>query len=64
MEAIMTFLNGKKTYIVAVLFGVYNVGLALGYWAHDSGLITAINGVLASFGFGFLRSGVGKSGPQ
>ena len=57
----LKFLNGKKTYITAVLFGVYNIGLALGWWTADSTIITAINTVLAAFGLAFLRHGVSKS---
>ena len=62
MSGVLAFLSGKKTYIVAVLFGIYNIGLALGWWVHDSTLIIAIDGVLASFDFGFMRAGITKSG--
>ena len=58
----LEWLEGKKTFIVAILFGVFNVGVAVGWWPLDSEIIIAINSVLASFGFGFLRAGVNKSG--
>jgi len=58
---IIAFLDGKKTYIVAILFGVFNVGVALGWWTADSTVIQAINVVLGSFGFGFMRAGIKKS---
>ena len=62
MAKILAFLNGKKTYIVAVLFGVFNVGLAMGWWAADNQMITLVDSVLGTLGLSFLRAGVTKSG--
>lgn len=65
MQNLINFLNGKKTYITAILFGVFNVGVAVGWWTPDNQLIIAINSLFATFGFAFLRAGVTKSGsPQ
>lgn len=63
MQAILDFLNGKKTYIVAILLAVFDVGVAFGWWTFDSAVIQAVNALLAAFGLGFLRAGVTKSGP-
>ena len=58
MKTILEFLEGKKTYIVAFLFGVFNIGLAMGWWTADNQIIVTINSLLAMLGFGFLRAGV------
>ena len=60
MSSILEFLKGKKTYITAVLFGVYNVGIELAWWTPDDSIVVLVNGLLASFGFGFLRAGIKK----
>ena len=57
----LKWLEGKKTYITAILLVVYNVGIALGWWTMDNEIIIAINTVLAGFGLGFLRAGVAKA---
>ena len=57
----LQFLNGKKTYITAILFGIFNVGVALGYWTPDNTIILTVNSLLATFGFSFLRLGVANS---
>ena len=50
------FLQGKKTYLVALTAGIVATASALGYvipeWVWPA---------LASFGLGFLRAGVGRS---
>lgn len=56
------WLNGKKTYITAALFAVFNFGIAMGWWMADNEVITLINSLLAAIGFGFMRAGVTKSG--
>ena len=53
----MEWLQGKKTYITAILIAVYNVGIAVGWWTPDNQIIIAVNGLLAALGFGFLRAG-------
>jgi hypothetical protein len=63
MAAILAWLDGKKTYITAILLAVFDVGVAFGWWTFDSGVIQAVNALLAAFGLGFLRAGVAKSGP-
>jgi hypothetical protein len=62
MNKLLESLSGKKTYITAVLAAIFNLGLAFGWWTADNQVIIAINGLLAAFGFGFLRAGVTKSG--
>ena len=61
MSNIILFLRGKKTFIVAVLFGLYNLGLAMGWWTADSQTVEAVNTILGAFGLAFLRAGVSKS---
>jgi hypothetical protein len=61
MSKILEFLQGKKTYITATLFAVFNFGVAIGWWAPDNQIILLVNSLLAALGFGFLRAGVNKS---
>jgi len=61
MQGIIEFLQGKKTYITALLFGVFNFGAAVGWWTPDSTIWITINTILGMLGFGFLRAGVTKS---
>ena len=60
MKELLAFLEGKKTYITAILFGVFNFGYAMGWWALDNEIWIAINSLLAMFGLGFLRAGIKK----
>ncbi len=64
MQAILDWLSGRKTYIVAILTAIFDVGCAVGWWTFDNQIVVAVNGLLAAFGLGFLRAGVSKSGPQ
>jgi hypothetical protein len=56
----LEWLKGKKTYITAILAGVFNFGVAVGWWPLDNQVWVSINALLASFGLGFLRAGVNK----
>ncbi len=62
MENLINFLNGKKTYITALLFAVFNLGVVLNWWTADNQVVLAVNTLLGSLGFAFLRAGVTKSG--
>jgi len=64
MQAIIDFLSGKKTYIVAILFAVFNFGASIGWWTLDDATWKAVDILLGSLGFAFLRAGVSKSSPQ
>ncbi len=64
MQPILTFLNGKKTYIVAALFGIFNFGVAMQWWTPDNSLVTTIDSLLGALGLSFLRAGVTKSSPN
>ena len=64
MQSVIDFLKGKKTYITATLFGIFNLGVALNWWMPDNQAVLAINTLLGVFGFAFLRAGVTKSGNQ
>lgn len=62
MSSVISFLQGKKTYITAVLFGIFNLGLAIGWWTPDNQVVLAVNSIFATFGWAFMRAGVTKSG--
>lgn len=64
MQSILDWLSGKKTYVVAILLAVFDVGVTFGWWTFDNAVVQAVNALLAAFGLGFLRAGVTKSGPQ
>ena len=61
MKGLVEWLEGKKTYIVAILGALYNVGIAFAWWTPDDQYVILINSVLAALGVGFLRAGVTKS---
>jgi hypothetical protein len=58
MQAILEFLNGKKTYVIAFVAAASAAAQALGYtipdWAYT---------IEAAFGLGALRVAVAKSAP-
>jgi hypothetical protein len=58
MSSIWTWLQGKKTFIVAILIAVFNLGVASNWWMPEDPIVLAVNAILAAFGFGFLRSGM------
>lgn len=60
MGAILKFLDGKKTFITAILFGVANIGVILGWFTWEQ--VNIANGILAGFGLAFLRVAIDKSG--
>lgn len=60
MGSVIKFLEGKKTIICAILLGICNVGVAMGWWTWENASVA--NGILASFGLAFLRMGVDKAG--
>lgn len=59
MVALWSWLAGKKTYIMAVLYAVDAFGVQIGYWDDGGmrGTIEQIGIILA------LRSGIQASGP-
>lgn len=38
MQAILTWLSGKKTYIIGFAAAIYGAGVALGVWHNNPGL--------------------------
>jgi hypothetical protein len=52
-------LQGKKTYIVAILMAVVNILVMLGVLTNEQAI--AVNGLLAAFGLTTLRAAVGKA---
>ena len=64
MAGIIEWLSGKKSYILAIIAGVFNFGLAMAWWTADNQTWVAVNALLASL-FGMtMRAAVSKSGPQ
>ena len=51
-------LEGRKTYIVAVVMALLNLAVAFGWITPDH--LPQINFVLTALGFGALRSGISK----
>ena len=60
MDKVFGFLSGYRTYIVAILLGVSNIGASLGWWTWEQAQVA--DGILAPFGLAFLRAGVDKAG--
>jgi len=57
LERIGKLLQGKKTYIIAILIGLGAAAQAMGYVIPEY-----VYAILASLGLGAVRSGVDKSG--
>ena len=55
-------LDGKKTYITAVVLGLASFAVAMGWLTKEQ--YQVILGLLGSLGLAALRSGVAKSGPE
>ena len=55
---LVTFLQGKKTYIVAVVLAVLNLAVAFNWVSPDH--LAQINTVLAALGLSALRGAVAK----
>ncbi|MCP4651072.1 MAG: hypothetical protein GY853_13475 [PVC group bacterium] len=56
----MRILEGKKTYVVAILIGLANAAHFMGYITPEQ--LTLILGLLGAGGLASLRDGVKKSG--
>lgn len=56
MSGVISWLEGKKTYVTAIVIGVVATARALGYeipeWTFE---------LLAALGLGFLRAGVARA---
>ena len=59
MNKVLQTLDGKKTYIVAVVIALLNLAVAFDVLTVEQ--INAINAVLVGLGLGALRQGVKKS---
>ena len=58
----MSWLSGKKSYLVAIVMGLLSTAYALD-WVDDATYQTLL-GVVGALGLGTLRAGVTKSGPH
>lgn len=59
MKNALTFLDGKKTYITAIVLAILNLAVALNWISPDH--LTQINFILTALGLGALRNAVGKA---
>ena len=59
VEQVLTWLRGKKTYVMIAVDAIDQVGIAQGWW-EESKLRAIAEFVLT---VGFLRAGVQNSGP-
>jgi len=57
----LIWLQGKKTYIIAILLSIFNIGIAFGLWTPDNELWLLVNAILAALGLGTLRAGMDKT---
>lgn len=57
MKNLLELLNGKKTYIIAIIIGIVAALNALGYVVPEY-----VYGILGALGLGAVRAGVKKSG--
>ena len=55
---LLTLLDGKKTYIVALVLALLNLAVAFNWVTVDQ--LTQINTILVALGLGALRSGINK----
>jgi hypothetical protein len=55
----LDWISGKKTYIMAAMYGLDAVGAQLGWWAADS-VRSTVEMVFTAI---FMRMGIAKSGP-
>lgn len=56
---LLKFLEGKKTYIVAVVIAVLNLAVALGWISPEN--LEQINVILVALGLGAIRAGISRS---
>lgn len=54
----MTWLKGKRTYIVAILAGLATIVYGLGYI--ELNMLIRIDAILAPLGLAFMRAGIGS----
>lgn len=59
MRSLLNILDGKKTYLIALIALVLNIGVHQNWWTVDQ--MNSINAILAAFGLAALRAGVAKS---
>lgn len=59
LEDLRVFLEGKKTILMAIAYGVDSYGVQMGWWA-EATFRTVLEQIMVVI---FLRQGVTKSGP-
>jgi hypothetical protein len=61
MSGIITWLQGKKTYVILILGFVFNFGVAIGWWTIDSQLWEIINYILGFLGLGTIGAKINRT---
>ena len=56
IKKVLDSLQGRKTYIIAVITAVLNLAVAFGWITPDN--LVAINTVLVALGLGAIRAGI------
>lgn len=59
MKKLLSFLHGKKTYIVVIVAIIFNTLVQLGYLQPSN--VEYVNIILAALGLGALRDGIKKA---
>tara|TARA_R110000868_G_scaffold405796_1_gene685596 strand:+ start:811 stop:993 length:183 start_codon:yes stop_codon:yes gene_type:complete len=59
MKKLLSFLHGKKTYILVIVAIIFNTLVQLGYL--QSSNVEYVNIILAALGLGALRDGIKKA---
>jgi len=59
MKKLLSFLHGKKTYILVIVAIIFNTLVQLGYLQPSN--VEYINIILAALGLGALRDGIKKA---
>ena len=60
MKAILDWLSGKKSYIIAAATAVYGFGITVGWWPHNA----AVDLMLGGGAVAALRAGMVNSQPE
>lgn len=63
MQAVLDFLNGKKSYILLIIAFVFNLGQLTGWWTADNQVWASIDALLAALLGASFRAAIQKSGP-
>jgi hypothetical protein len=63
MQALIDWLDGKKSYILLVIGFVFNLGALLGWWTLDNQVWALVDSTLVMLLGASFRAAIQKSGP-